>query len=97
MNLLYNFLHLVFHNQLLKIKDNNRDGYITDKEILRGVELMYEFKSINRSNEYSPEDFVRDIFKKMDKNGDKKLSKEEFIHECLNNQHVLSLLSPFEI
>jgi hypothetical protein len=58
---------------------------------------MYEFKGINRSNEYPPENFVRDIFKKMDKDGDKKLSKSEFIHECLNNQHALSLLSPFEI
>jgi hypothetical protein len=57
---------------------------------------MYEFKGLYKSTEYPPENFVRDIFKKMDKNGDKKLSKEEFIHECLNNQHVLSLLSPFE-
>ena len=76
--------------------DKDRDGFVTDKEILNGVKLMYEFRDF-KSDEYSPEKCVQDLFKNMDINNDQKLSKQEFIDGCLSNDNILNLLSPFDI
>jgi hypothetical protein len=40
---------------------------------------------------------VKEIFNKMDKNGDSNLTKEEFLEACMSNQQILNLLSPFEL
>ena len=57
---------------------------------------MYEFRDFDKT-QYSPEKCVEDLFKTMDKNNDNKLSKEEFVEECLASEQILRLLSPFEI
>ena len=73
---------------LIKIKDCDKDGYITDTEFLKVIEAMYEFKGKNKK-EYPPEKCVRDIFRLIDDNGDRRLTKEEFIQGCLDNKNIM--------
>lgn len=69
---------------------------INDAEFLEGVESMYAFRRKSKK-EYPPNQCVKDIFSRIDDNGDRRLTKEEFIEGCLKNQNMLDLLSPFEI
>ena len=59
------------------------------------MDLMYEFKRQSKK-EYPPEKLVRDIFSRIDENGDKRLSEEEFIEGCLAHKNIMGLISPFE-
>jgi len=83
-------LHFVF-----MFYDTDRDGIIDDEEFLKVIELMYEFKRKSKK-EYPPEKLVRDIFSRIDDNGDKRLSEEEFIEGCLQHKNIMELISPFE-
>ena len=76
--------------------DKDHDGTIEEKEFLKVIHAMYEFRGKNKKA-YPPEKCVKDIFSCMDKNGDNKLTQEEFIDGCLNNQNILDLISPFDI
>jgi hypothetical protein len=58
---------------------------------------MYDFRCKSKTGDYTPKKCVRDIFDKIDENGDSKLTKEEFIQGCLKNKKIIELLSPFEI
>jgi hypothetical protein len=57
-------------------------------EFLKVIEAMYEFKGKNKK-EYPPSKCVADIFRRIDVNGDRKLSKEEFIQGCLENKNIM--------
>jgi Ca2+-binding EF-hand superfamily protein len=74
----------------------SKDGKLTDKEFLLALERLYAFRKKDR-REYSPEECVKDLFLRIDENGDRKLTKQEFIDGCLKNQKLVDLLSPFEI
>lgn len=66
----------------------DRDGIIDDDEFLRVIELMYEFKRKNKK-EYPPEKLVQDIFSRIDENGDKRLTEEEFIDGCIAHKKIV--------
>jgi len=83
-------LHFVF-----LFYDMDRSGTIDEKEFLKVLELLYEFKRKNKK-EYPPEKMARDIFSRIDDNGDKRLCEEEFIEGCLKHEKILELISPFE-
>ena len=70
------------------MKDKDKDGVINDQEFLKVIEAMYGFKGKSKK-EYPPEKCVRDIFMRIDENGDKKLTKEEFIDGCLENKNIM--------
>jgi Ca2+-binding EF-hand superfamily protein len=72
----------------LFLKDRDRDGVINDKEFLKVIEAMYEFKGKNKK-EYPPSKCVQDIFRRIDGNGDRRLSREEFIEGCLENKNIM--------
>jgi Ca2+-binding EF-hand superfamily protein len=61
---------------------------------------MFSLKSIfdllgeERKGTNSPEAKVDQIFQKMDANGDGKLSKEEFVSGCLQDDYLRRLLAP---
>ena len=69
---------------------------ISNNEFLQVIESMYEFRGKSKK-EYPPSQCVRDIFFKIDGNGDCKLTKEEFIQGCLKDKNILELISPFDI
>ncbi len=69
-------------------KDNDKDGQINDVEFLKVIEAMYEFKGKSKK-EYPPSKCVQDIFRRIDVNGDRKLSREEFIQGCLENKNIM--------
>lgn len=77
-------------------KDKDKDGQITDKEFLHGIEAIYNFRGKSKK-EYPPAQCVKDIFNRIDDNGDRKLTREEFIEACLQNETLNELLSPFDI
>jgi len=62
--------------KIFRLFDVNGDGYISKQEMKRLVKVLYEFVQT------SPDDLVTGVFKEMDKNDDKKISKEEFIAAC---------------
>ncbi|RNA14692.1 neuronal calcium sensor 2 [Brachionus plicatilis] len=76
--------------------DNDKDGIINDRDFLKVIEAMYEFKGRSKK-EYPPVKCVQDIFRRIDENGDRRLSKDEFIEGCMSNKHILDLISPFEM
>ena len=76
-------------------QDKDKDGIINNREFLQVIEAMYEFRGKNKK-EYPPEKFVRDIFSRIDDNGDCKLTKDEFIEGCLRNKNMIELISPFD-
>jgi Ca2+-binding EF-hand superfamily protein len=76
--------------------DKDHDGTIRENEFLKVIESMYEFRGKNKKD-YPPEKCVKDIFERIDENGDKKLTKEEFIEGCLKHKHIIDLISPFDI
>ncbi len=66
----------------------DRDGIIDDEEFLKVIELMYEFKRKSKK-EYPPEKLVHDIFSRIDENGDKRLTENEFIEGCLAHKKIV--------
>ena len=76
-------------NQILKMQDSDKDGIINDTEFLKVIEAMYEFKGKSKK-EYPPVKCVQDIFRRIDENGDCRLTKQEFIDGCLENKNILA-------
>lgn len=76
--------------------DKDHSGSIEESEFLKVIQAMYEFRGKNKKT-YPPDKCVKDIFECIDRNGDKKLTKDEFIDGCIKNQHIAELISPFDI
>lgn len=81
---------------LFSFYDRDHDGVIKENEFLKVVESMYEFRGKSKKD-YPPDKLVRDLFERIDKNGDNKLTKPEFIEGCLAHKQIMDLISPFEI
>ncbi len=45
-------------------------------------------------NDLTPQEKARMIIDKLDTNGDRKLSREEFVSGCLNSSELRKLLTP---
>jgi len=57
-------------------------------------ESIFEFLGKEIKSSTSSDSKVDEIFAKMDTNGDGKLSKEEFITGCLQDEYLQRLLAP---
>ena len=61
----------------------------------RILKLIYEVSGHRAMpEEMSPDLRARTIIEKFDLDGDQKLSREEFIHGCLNDAEIRRLLTP---
>lgn len=69
-------------------QDKDKDGIIKDSEFLKVIESLYEFKGKSKKD-YPPSKCVADIFRRIDENGDRRLTKEEFIVGCLENKNIM--------
>lgn len=57
-------------------------------------QAIYDLLGKEKSGPHSPYIKVDQIFSKMDSNGDEKLSKEEFVVGCLQDDYLRKLLAP---
>jgi hypothetical protein len=55
---------------------------------------VYDFKGINKKD-YPPEKCVREVFKKMDIDGNHEITKDEFIKGCLENKSLTVIIKTF--
>ncbi|CAF3031998.1 unnamed protein product [Rotaria socialis] len=75
--------------------DINGDGLLDKKELIHIIKLIYEVNGKKKfKQDLSPEDTARMIIEKFDKDGDRKLSRTEFIDGCLNDTELRKLLTP---
>jgi len=73
--------------RIFRLFDVNGDGTISFKEMQRLVKDLYKLIVgqffAQQTDKTTPDEIVKEVFKEMDKNEDKKISKEEFITACL--------------
>ena len=77
-----------------RLYDINGDGVINRCEMIIIVEAMFEMLNegqVQRKN--NAKDRAKEIFAKLDINGDFKLTREEFITGCLNDPQLSNLLT----
>ncbi|CAF3296624.1 unnamed protein product [Rotaria socialis] len=75
--------------------DISGDGQIDSKELTKLISAMYDLiGETNRKGDRDPKYLAADIMKKLDVNGDRRLSKEEFITGCKKDPHIRRILAP---
>lgn len=75
--------------------DIDKNGKIDCKEMEKIIEAIYDLLGEeNRKGDNSPPKRVQKIMTKLDKDQDGKLSPEEFIDGCLNDEILRHLLAP---
>ncbi len=76
---------------LLKISINNNFCFF----LAQIIKLIYEVNGKrNIKQELTPRDKARMIIDKFDTDGDRKISRQEFISGCLNDSELRKLLKP---
>jgi Ca2+-binding EF-hand superfamily protein len=81
-------------NWAFKLYDINGDGVINRCEMIIIVEAMFEMLDDGHVQRKShAKEKAKEIFAKLDVNGDLRLSKEEFVSGCLNDQELSNLLT----
>ena len=81
-------------NGAFKLYDINGDGVINRCEMIIIVESMFEMldDGLVQRKSYAKQK-AKEIFAKLDVNGDLRLSREEFVSGCLNDQELSILLT----
>ncbi|CAF3197067.1 unnamed protein product [Rotaria socialis] len=74
--------------------DIDRNGFIEKKEMKKIMEAIFDLLGEEKKGTNTPQLKVDQIFTRMDVNGDGKLSKEEFISGCLQDDYLRRLLAP---
>ncbi|XP_022658423.1 neuronal calcium sensor 2-like [Varroa jacobsoni] len=75
-----------------RMYDINNDGGIELTEMTKIVKALYDMLGPGTSDE-SPEERTKEIFLKMDKDGDGTLSVKEFVDGCLLDKKLAALLT----
>ena len=94
-------ISIIFHGDIIvKLKtvfyiyDLNKDGVIDEKEMRKIITFIYDLiNEQNRDGLNSPSVRVKDIMRKLDKNRDSKITCEEFIQGCLDDENLKELLT----
>jgi len=89
-------------NWAFSMYDVDGNGYIDLMEMTRIVKSIYQVMRAQAASgekmgdrmKGSAESRAESIFKKMDRNSDGRVTREEFVRTCLGDQHLLELLTP---
>merc|ERR1712176_649047 len=83
-------------NWAFSMYDVDGNGWVDLKEMTRIVKSIYKMMGPKRRKQEmeSPEERASSIFKKMDQNSDGKVTREEFVTTCLEDDKLIELLTP---
>ena len=78
-----------------KLYDIDGNGSVSQEEMIKVVQSIYDMLGAGslESNDKA-RNRAEFVFQKLDADGDKKLTEEEFIKGCLENEELKSLLTP---
>ncbi|CAF1253924.1 unnamed protein product [Rotaria sp. Silwood1] len=83
-------LDLVF-----RVYDISDDGFIDEEELTKLIVALYDLVGkTNRKGDHDPKRRAAQIMAKLDANGDKKLTKAEFVSGCKADPFLRRLLDP---
>ncbi|CAF3571215.1 unnamed protein product [Rotaria sordida] len=75
--------------------DINGNGLLDKKELTEIIKLIYEVNGKRKlKQDLKPQDLAHMIIDKFDIDGDRKLSRQEFIDGCLKDSQLRRLLTP---
>ncbi|XP_064486495.1 neuronal calcium sensor 2-like isoform X2 [Ornithodoros turicata] len=77
-----------------RMYDINKDGRIEQKEMIKIIQALYEMLGPGATaEEDTPEERTKLVFSKMDKDGDGRLTLQEFLDGCLQDRKLAALLT----
>merc|ERR1712126_183780 len=84
-------------NWAFSMYDVDGNGWIDLVEMTRIVRSIYKMMGPNQAlvDQFeTPEKRAEDIFRKMDVNSDGRVTRQEFVKSCINDNNLAQLLSP---
>ncbi|CAF0974937.1 unnamed protein product [Adineta ricciae] len=82
-------------NLAFDMYDINEDGLLDKKEMRQIIKLIYKMNGHKCMKQDSPSgQIVRTIMDRFDTDDDRKLTRDEFVQECLNNSDLRKFLTP---
>merc|ERR1711936_418102 len=83
-------------NWAFSMYDVDGNGWIDLVEMTKLVKSIHQVTGENtkQAQFHSAEERAKDIFAKMDVNNDGRVTKEEFVQTCLNDNKLIELLTP---
>ena len=79
--------------KIFRVFDVNGDGVISTKEIKKLIKDMYGLLRTEDPNIAAENMIAKTAFAEMDKNKDGKVTKEEFVGACLEQQEISKMLA----
>jgi len=80
--------------QIFRIFDINNDGTLEPKELDRLVKDLFQmFTKKDNPDRSSHEDLANKAFQEMDANADGRVTQEEFVKACLNQETISKMLA----
>jgi len=79
--------------QIFRFFDPNNDGTISKEELYQVVKDLQSLSNNCQLPKAGDKSLAEKAFKEMDKDGDSKITKEEFVRACQNNEKITSLLT----
>merc|ERR1719466_457111 len=80
-------------DKIFRVFDVNSDGTITKKELTRLIKDMYGLLKTDDPNIAAKDLIAKTAFAEMDKDEDGKVTSEEFITACLNQEEFSKMLT----
>ena len=75
-------------SNIFRVFDVNGDGVISIKEMNKLVKDMYSLLKTEDPNIAAKQLVAKTAFSEMDKNGDGKVSREEFVKACMGQEEI---------